>query len=116
MELTISRRTLLKSGAGILSLSVLAPVLLSSCKKPAQASGDEKNVEPCPSDVVLSTEQIAIRNNLRYVDATPISTRTCDNCRLYTEAMRGTSCLGGCKIVPGPIHPKGYCISWLARM
>lgn len=119
MEILISRRKMLKASAGVLALGSVVPAILSSCKKNQMSvptnNKEEQEFKACSSQQELSEDQQAIRKNLRYVDDTPVSGRTCDNCRLYTLPKDSDNC-GGCQIVPGPIHPKGYCISWLARM
>jgi hypothetical protein len=120
MEILISRRKMLKATAGVLALGSVVPAILSSCKKTQTQSletnnKEEQGLKACVPAKELNQEQEAIRKNLRYVDETPVSSRTCDNCRLYTMPQ-GQDVCGGCQIVPGPIHPKGYCISWLARM
>lgn len=117
----ISRRNLLKKAGGLLAASAIIPAL-SSCKKSntkeqPTLNAKEEPAQPfsCNDDSSLSGEQKAIRANLRYTDITPISSRTCDNCKLYNLPKKGASC-GGCKILPGPVHPKGWCSSWYVRM
>jgi len=119
MEHMISRRMILKKTFGLMAISALGPVLgacQKACRKeesPTNAK-EEADFSACESSS-LSPDEKAIRNNLRYVDATPISTRTCDNCKLYTLPKAGAQC-GGCRIIPGPVHPKGWCSSWYALM
>lgn len=122
MEQLISRRSVLKKtlsmGVGIASFSALSQLILSCERK---NPGDQENSphllvdKPCPIDTNLSAQDLERRNTLKYVDQTPISTRTCDNCKLYTYPSKDSHC-GGCKVLPGPIHPKGFCNSWYARM
>src|SRR5207247_964867 len=119
----ISRRSALKkalkAALGLASFSVISELLLSSCERKNQA-GSEKAPsfdakEACLIDQNLDPDQQAIRKNLKYVDQTPISTRTCDNCKFYTNPAQDSSC-GGCKLFAGPVHPKGWCNSWYPRM
>jgi hypothetical protein len=127
MKESISRREMLQrvlqtTAAGVLC-SVIGPSLLSSCdkksptKKELATEGKEQEQLPdsCADQDKLTPQELAIRKNLKYVDQTPISTRTCSNCKLYTNPAPNNFC-GGCKILPGPVHPKGYCNSWYARM
>lgn len=121
MKTPISRRSILKKtlkGAlGLAAVSFIAPAL-SSCKKKAPPEADlnaKQDDKGCSGQESLNEDQRALRNNLKYVDHTPIPSRTCDNCKLYTNPEPGSFC-GGCKILPGPVHPKGHCISWYARM
>jgi hypothetical protein len=122
MEQFISRRKALKktlsAGLGLASFSALSQLILSCEKKNHDNQIKATSLfinEPCAVDTNLSAQDHARRNALKYVDKTPISTRTCDNCKLYTSPSPQSFC-GGCKVVPGPIHPKGFCYSWYARM
>lgn len=127
MKTSQSRRDLLvhaaKGGLALLVSASLGPTFLSACKK-GQASEKgagtaakavTEQVIPCPNQESLSDQEKTIRTSLKYVDASVISGRTCDNCKLYTRPLPGASC-GGCKVVPGPIHPKGHCTAWLQLM
>lgn len=73
-----------------------------------------KEIVQCPTKD-LSGDDIAIRNGLNYVDDSPKPSQNCANCKLYTLPIDNQPC-GGCKILPGPVHPKGYCTAWIARM
>jgi hypothetical protein len=123
MKEYISRRALikkiLKTSLGLLSLPIISELLLSSCERKNQGDLEKalslNTNEACLTNQELSQEQQAIRKNLKYVDQTPISTRTCDNCKFYTNATPDSAC-AGCKLFSGPVHPKGYCTSWYPRM
>jgi hypothetical protein len=117
-----SRRELLailKGTAALGAAAIIAPSLFTGCqKKPEEMSDDvqgntDNNFTVCPPQN-LSPEQIARRQNLKYVDESPIRTRTCANCKLYVAAAK--SQCGGCTVVPGLVHPKGWCSSWYYRM
>jgi len=126
MEQFISRRSALKktleASLGIVGVSAISQLILSSCQSCKNNNQHESHEalsanfsDSCALDTNLSDEDHVRRNTLKYVDQTPISTRTCDNCKLYTNATAGSFC-GGCKVLPGPIHPKGYCNSWYRQM
>lgn len=133
MEKLHSRRSMLggaiKYTIGFTAASLLGPTLLTSCKKKADKTDSmsgalKKEVEvmaqhldssTCPGVNSLTEQEKAVRSSLKYVDQTPIKSRLCENCKLYTTPLSKASC-GGCKVVPGPIHPKGYCIAWVAQM
>lgn len=121
MEQGISRRNLLRGAGGLLAFSALGTGLLAcqkSCHKEEASTNAKEDFDlplSCEGSDQVSEDQKAIRVALRYADASPISTRTCDNCKLYTDPAPNVTC-GGCKVVPGPIHPKGWCSSWYARM
>ncbi len=66
----------------------------------------------CTDTNGLTMQQIQTRTSLQYVDATANPEQTCSNCNLFTSA--GESSCGSCTVVPGPVHPNGYCVSWVA--
>lgn len=99
----LSRRAVLKGSA--VSLVVLGTGGLAACSREAELS--------CTDTTGLAAHQIQMRQTLQYVDASPDANKRCDNCRFYEAAPAANQC-GGCKLVPGPIHPRGYCTSWAA--
>ncbi|MCA9507854.1 MAG: high-potential iron-sulfur protein [Myxococcales bacterium] len=112
----------LLKGATVFSAGLaLVPTFLSACKRNQSKATDKNEQINAKNDTItcqtinMSDEQKARRKNLRYTDNTPIKTRTCDNCKLYTLPTSASEC-GGCTVVPGPIHPKGWCSSWYYRM
>jgi hypothetical protein len=123
MEKMCSRRSMLhgsiKGAAGILLGSVLGSNLLTSCRK-TNSDNLDRGINPsqnrwsaCSDRESLNEEQKSVRASLKYVDSSPMTDRTCKNCKLYFAAE---SLCGGCKIIPGQVHPEGYCIAWLHRM
>jgi hypothetical protein len=118
-----SRRNFLKKSIkgslGLFVFSGLANTVLSSCKKNQPQNGPLENANKeafsCPDSDKVSADDRVRRANLKYVDKSPIPSRTCDNCKLYTLPKDSSPC-GGCKVLPGPIHPKGYCQSWYYLM
>lgn len=117
-----SRRQLLlnsMNGALAIGLASLFAPFLSSCRKKHQATSETAAKEvadsSCPEDDNLSQDIKTARAALKYVDHSPISSKTCDNCRFFTLPKSENS-RGGCRVLPGPIHPKGYCTSWIAQM
>ena len=53
------------------------------------------------------------RKALQYVDASPVENKPCKGCQFFVKPEKEGTC-GGCKVVPGPIHPEGYCTAWAA--
>ena len=68
----------------------------------------------CTDTTGLTEQEVTMRNQLQYVDASPDPEKLCSNCVLYTEPEAGAQC-GGCTVVKGPIHPDGYCTSWAPK-
>lgn len=67
----------------------------------------------CTDTASLKPEDLATRNSLNYVDASPDPAKLCSNCTLYMPGAKDAC--GGCQVVKGPIHPNGYCISWAKK-
>ena len=117
----VSRRKMLrilKGSAAVLTCAAIAPSILSGCQKKSTTDHKE-NLEnlpiDCPDTDNLGQEVLAQRKLLNYVDTSSIPTRTCSNCKLYTNPSSSSHC-GGCQVLPGPVHPRGYCSSWYYRM
>ena len=68
----------------------------------------------CTDTSGLTEQEVTMRTQLQYVDASPDPEKLCSNCVLYTEPEAGAQC-GGCTVVKGPIHPDGYCTSWAPK-
>lgn len=79
----------------------------------AHAQGDMRPADqPCEADD-LSDQQKQARDSLQYTDSSPKEGQYCHNCQYWQPAGSAQDC-GGCSIVPGPIHPQGWCSAWVA--
>ena len=105
-----------------MSCSAAAVSLFASCRSEAadeagtatiHVASDERAAFSCTDVSNLTKEQIQTRKTLQYVDASPDAEKRCNNCRLFEPPGDGEEC-GGCQVVPGPIHPNGYCTAWIA--
>lgn len=65
----------------------------------------------CTDTSGLSDSEMTTRKSLNYVDQSEKKGEYCSNCRLYKKPKKEGEC-GGCSVVPGPIHPDGWCSSW----
>jgi hypothetical protein len=90
----VSRRLLLLEGASL--LGVLGVV---ACQKGPQSCTDVSK---------LTEVQKSTRTSLGYEDISREPGKTCVKCSQYTEPPSADQC-GGCKVLPGPVHPNGYC-------
>jgi hypothetical protein len=99
--MALPRRTLL------LAVVAGAAATATACKKaPAELT--------CTDTEGLTPAERALRvETLAYVDRTPYPAKTCDACQLYRPAA--PDACGGCSVLKGPVHPRGYCTSWIAR-
>lgn len=115
--INISRRQFIQTGV-ITSAAGVALIGAVGCDSPKsgnEAGADKKTEQPaatgCTDVSGLSDGDKKAREGLKYVDVTTIAEKNCANCQLYVAAAAGASC-GTCKVVKGPIAPKGYCTAW----
>ncbi|MFW6052052.1 MAG: high-potential iron-sulfur protein [Myxococcota bacterium] len=106
-SMIITRRQLMRGTLGVGAAVASSGVLLAACD-----DGEEEAELDCTSTEGLEAQQIQTRQTLEYTDDTPKPDQDCANCRFF-ESKGETTC-GTCTIVPGPIHPKGWCKSWAA--
>lgn len=98
-SVSVTRRRLL------LVAPTAALAFAAACKKgPPASCGDTSGLTP---------DELTARNSLGYVDRSPDVTRECTKCRQYVPAPSEDAC-GGCKIIKGPIHPRGTCTAFVA--
>lgn len=90
----LSRRSLLVHGA-----STVALLGTAACAKGPSSCNDVSS---------LTAEQQAARTGLGYEDTTSQPGKTCVKCSQYVPAEKVSDC-GHCKILPGTVHPNGYC-------
>ncbi|MGM0558772.1 MAG: high-potential iron-sulfur protein [Myxococcota bacterium] len=124
----LNRRDFFRRAAAVGASVAGAGMLLSACKDGGGAAkgGDKSGggEEPaaggdkggsgeldCTDTSGLTEAEKKTRESLQYVDKSPKDDKFCDNCSLYTKPEKEGEC-GGCTVVAGPIHPKGYCASW----
>lgn len=81
-------------------LFVLSAATLTGCAK--------LEAFTCTGVGGLSVEALTIRDRLAYRDLAPKPELACDLCTQYLPPPSGSGC-GGCKVMPGPTHPKGTC-------
>ena len=127
----LDRRTFFKRAATIGAAVTGAGALLSACKSESggSESGSAKQAEKsggsgsaakqakgggdlnCMDAPDLTDAQKNTRKSLKYADSSDKEGQLCDNCQ-YWEPPKNEGECGGCQVVPGPIHPKGWCSSW----
>jgi hypothetical protein len=95
MEHSPGRRRLLSYSTGTLVLGLVG----TGCGKSPPAT--------CSSPA-LTPDELKVRATLAYVDNTPDPSKPCIKCTQYIPAPAADQC-GGCKLMKGPVHPKGFC-------
>jgi len=81
-------------------------LLLQGCSK------SQTEEDPCADVSTLTAEEKQTRKDFEYVSKSPFPDKLCENCELWVAPKEGNFC-GACEIMEGPIHPKGYCNSWV---
>ncbi len=104
MNEKISRRDALQHGT---VLGVFALVGAAACSKKAGALSCTDTSGLTPVDLNIRTTTLA------YVDVSLELGKSCVGCQQFIPGAPN-GC-GTCKIVKGPINPKGYCKSFLAK-
>jgi hypothetical protein len=89
----VARRDLLRAAGGLLALGGL-----TACGKKAFT---------CTDTVGMAAGDALARQALAYVEPSMDPTKECSACQQYVRAS-DDGC-GTCKLVKGPIHPKGSC-------
>jgi hypothetical protein len=105
----ISRRDLFKRTAAVGAAAVGTGWALAAC----DGGGDGEKELSCTDVSGLKSSEIQTRSSLQYVDKSSKPDQNCANCQFYEP--KGKNQCGGCTVVPGPIHPKGWCTSWAAK-
>ena len=83
-------------------------------KKEAAAKKLEEAGVTCGDLSSLTDADKGMRTALQYVDNTPDAAKDCSGCQLFLPVAEGKVC-GGCPLLKGPISPKGWCASWVAK-
>jgi hypothetical protein len=109
----VTRREFLERAA-ILGAAFGAAPLLAACASSEEgaATGDDVAAGPidCTDTSALTEDEVKTRTDLEYVEMSEMPDQNCLNCEQYDGDA--TAC-GACTLVPGPINPEGWCISWV---
>ncbi len=115
----VSRRLFLQRLGALGVAGVGASTVLSACGGDDAPADDDATADAdftCDDVSGLSDQEIQTREQqieaLDYVEATPNPEERCDNCMFWEEPEAGAEC-GGCDLFPGPVHPEGWCNSWV---
>jgi hypothetical protein len=106
---SMNRRNFFKEAGLLGAVAAGAAFALSACGKSAPAAA----AFTCTDTTGLSEAEMGARMEAEYTDTSKVAGKDCAGCALYDKAAAADTC-GGCKVVKGPIHPKGYCKLWAA--
>jgi hypothetical protein len=97
-----SRREMLKSTLGFVAL--VPTWALIACKGKLA----------CDDTTGLAPADLKQREDQNYLDTSADPTKVCDNCAQNQPAPKADTC-GTCKVLKGPVNPKGSCKLWAAK-
>jgi High potential iron-sulfur protein len=99
--LVLSRRDMLLTGAGLVTLAGIA-----ACKSTPKELA-------CTDTAGLAPADAQTRTTLQYADKSTQVGKSCSNCQQFEPAGEGQC--GKCKVVKGPINPGGYCTAFVVK-
>lgn len=67
----------------------------------------------CADPARLTDQEINLRDSLHYIEQSPDGDRVCGGCAFFERAA--SAACGTCKLLKGPVNPKGHCDSWNKR-
>jgi len=124
-EQSISRRNFIQRISLLGAAGIGAGALLSACgggggEQAGEMEAGDSEMEAsadfsCTDTSGLTEQEIQTRQTLQYVDQSPEEGKLCNNCNFWQPDADIEGPCGGCQIVKGPIHPEGYCTSWVAK-
>jgi hypothetical protein len=82
--------------------SVLATAALAACK----------SRDSCPP-AALEPEDAKLRETFKYADRSPDPKKLCGGCQQFLPKPEADC--GACKLLKGPIHPRGSCVAFAAK-
>ncbi len=99
-----SRRQTLRQ---VISLPVLgsAAALFAAC-------GNDSGGLECNDTSGLSSQDKQFRETQKYTDVSKDPKKNCYNCNFYEGTDKAC---GTCKVIKGPVSPKGNCNLWAAK-
>lgn len=106
MDTKISRRDVLTNAAALGAFAAFGASAACS-KSPAALN--------CTDISGLSPADVTVRTSLAYMDVSTEVGKSCTNCQQFNPPPAGANVCGSCKVVKGPINPKGYCKSFVAK-
>lgn len=96
--------------AGFVQLSCAGAIVSTMAHAQETAGTQPPSEGKCDYSSLKSSDE-ALRESFEYVEMSPFgSEKNCLNCSYYVQPQV-RSC-GGCTIVRGEVHPKGWCNEW----
>jgi hypothetical protein len=105
MDDKLSRRDLIHRSVAFGALAAFGAAACGKEKRPALSCNDTSGI---------SAADAQLRTTLAYVDSSTEPGKSCTQCQQYNPAPSADVC-GTCKILKGPVSPRGYCKSFVAK-
>ena len=117
---SFSRKDFLKKVSLFSVVAAGSSAILTACggageTESAEEAASAPAADPCADLTGLADSDKQMRTALGYVKEGEDPAKRCDNCHLYILPAEGSNC-GGCALFKGPVHPEGYCNSWVIKM
>lgn len=82
----------------------------------AWLGGCRRKTEPDSCEDVTGLDDGALMGRAlqRYVDRATSQDKQCSGCDFWLAASEVTAC-GRCRLLPGPIHPRGTCAAFVPK-
>lgn len=107
MREIVSRRELLRQSAAV--------GVITAFGSAASACGKEKpKAISCNDTTGLSAADAQLRTTLGYADISLEAGKSCARCMQFIPGPTPDAC-GACKILKGPVNPKGNCKSFVLK-
>ena len=115
------RRAFLQQCFSVITAGVAGSIVFQSCGNdgsPDIKPGEGNPAPPATGLEVVDSSKLTKadfekREQLGYVDQTPIEDNRCENCALYIKPNEQRD-FGGCQLFRGPVNANGYCAYWAA--
>ena len=91
------------------------PATFLYCGPIACQAPEKEPSSSCQDLSDLKESELAVRDQLGYVDQSGFEDRSCKNCQLFVKADKDSIC-GNCLAMKGPVMDQGYCTVWAPIM
>lgn len=82
----------------------------------AGSAADSEDELDCTGTEGLTSAEISVRQTHSYIDRSEKPGQSCTNCMLFKPPRtKDSSTCGSCKVMPGSIHPAGWCAVWVEK-
>ena len=94
-------------------LSVVLIRGIGSCL--SEEKKQSETTDACVDEQDLSTEELAKRKSLGYVNQSPTENKYCGNCNLWLPPQKEITC-GRCQLFKGSVPSEAYCTYWAPQV